>query len=156
MESAVNISGIGDGEVAHDLQERREVAVPAIVRNLVGEVEKTCSNDGSIGEEAVIQERRFGHVGLVQTEANECDETDNDHGDDVPSLPAVGRRRSKSEGQQEDCQASSKEENARHCVESSQHGDKIKGRSDFFTYSRIAQDHPRIVAGENRGFSWEQ
>lgn len=105
MEHTINVSDVGDEEVADDLQEGGEVAIPAVIRDLVREIEKTYAGDSSVGEEAVVEKQGLGEVDLVESEDGEEDETGHDHGDNVVFFSAVVGGCRKSEWEQKDHQS---------------------------------------------------
>ena len=64
VKCAADVAGFGEGEVVYDLQEGGEVGVPAIVRNLVSELEEAGADDGAIGEEVSGNEGDLGQENL--------------------------------------------------------------------------------------------
>lgn len=115
LEGRVDISSLGRLEVGNDLQERGEVEVPAVVRGLVGHVDEARADDSAVGEELALEEGNGGPVVLPETEQDEDDEADDDHGDDVVGLPAARSVASEREWQKEDGQAATKEEDTDNC-----------------------------------------
>lgn len=101
VERAPHVACLGQRQVAHDLQEGREVAVPAVVGDLVRQVQETRSDDGPVGEKLDVQERRPSEEALVQHKQGENHEPDDDHRDDVARAPAVRRTVGEGEGEEE-------------------------------------------------------
>lgn len=91
--------------LVHHLQERSEITCIAVVGDLIGHVEETCAHDRAVDEEFVIQKWRRGEVDFIEAEDDEHDKADDDHGDDVACLPAVGGCTGESEGEKEDDEA---------------------------------------------------
>ena len=113
LERAVDVSGGGDRQVAHHLKERCEVAVPAVVRDLIGGIDQARGDDSAVREEAVVQEWCLREIQLIDHESDQGDKADDDHGDDVVSTPSVWRVGSQREWQQEDSQACCEQEDTR-------------------------------------------
>lgn len=55
VERAAHVTRLRDGQIVHHLQERGEVAVPAVVADLVREVQETGTDDGAVDEQADVQ-----------------------------------------------------------------------------------------------------
>ena len=114
LERAVDIAGLGDRKVAYHLQEGGEIAVPAVVRDLVRRINKAGADDCPIEKEFVLQKRCRSPVCLVHAESNKHKETDDDHRDDVVCLPTIGRRCCEIEWEEEYSEAAGEENNTRH------------------------------------------
>jgi hypothetical protein len=117
VESVGDISGFCDGKIVDNLQKGREIVVPAVVRELIRQVQKTGTNQRSVSQEVELQERNWREVELIQGEHDEENESNNDHRDDVSCSPSVGGHGRDVERQEEDDQTGGKQEDAKSCAE---------------------------------------
>lgn len=102
VESVGNVTGLGGGQVVDDLEERVEITGPAVVADHVDEIQPTDTDDGSVSEELVLEERLGGDEALVETEDDEDDEASDDHGNDIRGVPTLWSHAGNGEGEQED------------------------------------------------------
>lgn len=102
---------MGETGVVDHLQEGGEVAGPAVVGDLVGYVQEASADDGAVGEEVVGNEGLGGSPALVGDEADEDEETDDHHCDDLGGFPfAFGVSGDVERGQEEDESADHEED----------------------------------------------
>lgn len=109
VERVTDVTGFGNAQVVDNLQERGEVVVPAVVGELVGGVEQTSTDNGTVEEEAELEERHGRNEPFVQAEENQHHDTDDDHRDNVARGPAVGSVGGDIEGKEEDAETGREE-----------------------------------------------
>lgn len=102
VEDAADVSGLGDGEIIHDLQEGGEVIIPAVVAELVSSIQQTGTENSAVPEEAELEQTSGSELPLVDDEDKEQAEADHDHSNDIVSSPAVRGAASDIEGQEEE------------------------------------------------------
>jgi len=112
LESRVDISSLGRLKVDNNLQEGSKEVVPGVVGDLVGQINHAGGDDGSVEEEAALEERDRGKPVLPDTEEDEGAEANDDHGDDVAGAPTVGGVGGKVEREKKDDKATTKEQDS--------------------------------------------
>lgn len=112
---AVDVSGLRDRNVKHDLEERGEIRLVAVGRDLVRDIEEAGAEDRARDEE-VERDNGFGRdPSLADAKRQEHYQSDNEHGNDVAGRPAVRSRRGDGEGNEEERETPREEEHSEHC-----------------------------------------
>jgi hypothetical protein len=112
LESAADVAGFCDAEVANNLEEGGKVTVPAVIGHLVGCIEEACTENSTVCKEFVLEERLRGPVNLVEAKEDHGNEAGDDHGDDVVGFPAVGGGGCEGEGEEKDGQTAGEEDDS--------------------------------------------
>lgn len=102
VKDVADVSGLGDAEIVHDLQEGGEVVIPAIVAELVSSIQQAGTEDSTVPEEAELEQTPGSKLPLVDDENKEQAEADYDHRNDVVSSPAVRGTAGDIEGKEEE------------------------------------------------------
>jgi hypothetical protein len=110
LKGVADITSCGGRKVIDHLEERGEVAVPAVVGDHVDEVQKTDTDNGAAGEELEAKEWLRGNEALVSTEDGQENDAQNDHRNDVGGVPTLRGAASNGEGKEEDDKASGEQE----------------------------------------------
>jgi hypothetical protein len=85
IKGVVDVTSLRNCQIVDDLQERREVVVPAVIRNLISKIEETSADKSAISQEVELEEWYGRKVNFVEGETNKKDEANDDHCDDVSS-----------------------------------------------------------------------
>jgi hypothetical protein len=97
--NVVDVSSVTDGLVVNNLDVRGVVGVPTVERDEDGARKSTGSENGTVGEELERNEGLASEVLLVETESDERNTSDDEHGDDGSRSPGlllvVGEREGK-------------------------------------------------------------
>lgn len=83
IEDRSDITGLSEAGVEHDLQEGCEVACPAVIGDLVCDIQKARADDGTIAEKRERDERLWCTPSLINDEGDQDAETDDHHRDDL-------------------------------------------------------------------------
>lgn len=111
VEDSSDVSGLGEAGVVDYLQEGGEVAGPAVVGDLVGNIQEAGTDDGAVGDKVVGDEGLGGTPAFVGDETDEDEEADDHHCDDLGGFPfAFGVAGDVERGEEEDKSADHEED----------------------------------------------
>ena len=97
---------------AVDLQEGGVVRDPAVVGDLVADIEGAGAHDRARAHDLPLQERHGSEELFAESEGDEAHDAENEHGDDATVAPRVGEGSSEVEGKQEQDEAGEEKERA--------------------------------------------
>ena len=106
---------LGDRDVVDDHEERGKVRRVTVVGDEICNGQQTATEDGAGRQEAERDDGLFRHVQLRKGKCNQADETDDEHGENVVGLPAVGRFGGNVEGNEEEGKTGSEEKDPEDC-----------------------------------------
>lgn len=89
VEDIDDVTGGGNAQVIDNLQEVLEVHTPTVVGELIGSIQKTGTDDGTVSEEGEVHHGLRRKVSLPNSEEEEHGESDHNHSDNVTSSPAI-------------------------------------------------------------------
>lgn len=112
VEDVGNVTGGLEGLAAVDLQEGSVVVVPACIGDLIADVKSTGAHDSAGAHDLPLQEWHWSHELLGETEGDEADDTEDEHGDDAAVVPLAGCGAGKVERNEEEDKASEQQEGA--------------------------------------------
>lgn len=115
VEDGVDVTSFGNAGIEDNLEVRSEVAVPAVVGDLVSSVKKTGSHDVSVEQQLVWDERNGGKELLPDSESNETGKTNHEHGDDVSGAPVLSSSLGDGEGEEEEDQTGGEKNDSNDC-----------------------------------------
>ena len=93
---------LADRDTIYDLEEGGKVRRVAVVGDKVGDRQQTATEDRRRRQQAEGNDGLLRDVHLAETKGDEQDETDDEHGQNVVALPAVGRFSGNVEGDKEE------------------------------------------------------
>ena len=112
VEDGRDVAGVLQRQAAVDLQEGGVVGDPAVVGDLVADVEGAGAHDRARAHDLPLQERYGSEELFAKSEGDEAHDTENEHGDDATVAPRVGEGSSEVEWKQEQDKTGEEKERA--------------------------------------------
>lgn len=115
VEDGVDVTSFGNAGIEDNLEVGSEVAVPAVVGDLVSGVKKTGSHGVSVEQKLVWDERNGGEELLPDSKGNETGKTNHEHDDDVGGAPVLSSSLGDGKGKEEEDQTGGEKNDSNNC-----------------------------------------